>query len=124
MSTPSMISGRSGLLMANSLKANAGRKLANPPRCGAQSQQAGLGTLVRGKGIELVSAHGAEKNRIGVERSRQCVGRQRSAVSDDSNAADALEIKIKCVAAQCCNVAQHRDCFVGDFGSDAVAGSD
>ncbi len=111
-------------MTASSLNANAGRRLAKPPRAARSLQQAGLRALVRGKGVELVAAHRAEENGIGVERGGESVGGQRRAVLHDGDAADALGVKIECVAAEGCNFVQHRDCFVGDFGADAVAGGD
>ena len=43
----------------------------------------------------------------------------------DGDAADALRVElVSVVAAQLRDFAQHGDCFVGDFGADAVAGSD
>ena len=87
-------------------------------------KQAGLGALVGSQRVEFIAAHGAEQNCIGVECGCKRVCGQWRAILHNGDAADALRFKIKCVAAEGCDFAQHSDCFVGDFGTDAVAGGD
>ena len=77
MSAPSMISGRSGRVDGEFLEGEGGAQVGEAAECGAELQQAGFGTLVGRKGIELVAADGAEENRVGVERGGECVGGQR-----------------------------------------------
>ncbi len=87
-------------------------------------KKAGFGALVGGERVELVAADRAEEHGVGVERGGKSFGGEGRAVLHDGDAADALRFKIKCVAAEGCDFAQHSDCFVGDFGTDAVAGGD
>ena len=119
-----MISGRKRAVDGEFLEGEGGTQVGESAECGANLQQAGFGALVRGKGIELVAADCAEQNGVGVERGGKGVGGQRRAVVHDGDAADALVIELERVAAKAGNFLQHRDCFVGDFGADAVAGGD
>jgi len=103
----------------SSLNANAGRRLAKPP-----SSARIFGSLVRGKGIEFVAAYGTQQDRVAGQSLLQRVRGQGRAVLDDGHAADAALGKREFMPAQLSHVAQNRDRFVGNFGTDAIAGDD
>ena len=124
MSAPSTISGRSGLLTASSLNANAGRRLANPPRAARIFSRPASGRLSGGRELNSLPPTAPSKHRIAGQSLIQRVGGQGSAVLHDGHAADAALGKGEFVPAQLGHVAQNRDRFVGDFGADAVAGDD
>jgi len=87
-------------------------------------QEARFGALVGRHRIELIAAYGAEQYRIGSQRGSKGIRGQRRAVLHNGDAPNALRFEFKVVAAEGCDLAQDRDCFVGDFGADAVAGGD
>ena len=124
MSAPSMISGRKRAVDGEFLEGEGGAQVGEAAEGGANCEQAGFGALVGRKGVELVAANGAEEDGVGVERGGEGVGGEGRSVLHDGDAADALVIELERVAAELRNLLQDCDCFVGDFGADAVAGGD
>src|SRR5581483_6872909 len=101
-----------------------GPEVGESAESGADLQQASFGTLVRGQGIEFVAADGAEQDGIAGEGGVEGFFRKRCAVVDDGDAADALFFDVNGVATEFGGFAQDCYGFVGNFGSDAVAGGD
>jgi hypothetical protein len=90
----------------------------------AQAEQAGLGALVGGEGVEFVAAHRSQQDRIGGQSRIKSLGRQRRTVLHNRHAADAFGLQFERVAAQGRNLLQYGDCFASDFGADAITGRD
>ena len=89
MSAPSMISGRSGLLTASSLKAKAGRRLAKPPSAARSCSRPASGRLSGARELNSLPPTAPRRTASEVERGGERVGGQRRAVLHDGDAADA-----------------------------------
>jgi hypothetical protein len=124
MSAPSVTSGRSGELAAERGIGDGGAQVGEAAEGLADLEQAGLGALVRGEGVELVVADRAHQDGVALERGVERGGGQRRAGGGDGDAADEQGHEGEVVAAELGDGAQDGDCFVGDFGADAVAGED
>ena len=85
-----MISGRKRAVDRQLLEREGGPQVGESAQRRANLQQAGLGPLVRGQGIELVAAHCAQQHRVGSQRRIQRVRGQRRSILHNGHAADAL----------------------------------
>ena len=115
--------GRKGLLTVSSLNEKQGRRLANLPSAARRPSRPASGRLSGGRVLNSLPPT-APSRTASIERGCERVRGQGRAVVDDGDAADALGVEIERVAAEGRDFFQDRDCFVGDFGADAVAGGD
>ena len=104
------------------LECESGTQVGESTQGRADLKQAGLGTLVGRQRIKFVAAHCAEQHGIGVQRGGKSVGGQGRAVLDNGHAADAALSEGKFVTAQCGGFLEDSNCFIRNFGTDAVAG--
>ncbi len=79
MSTSLVTSGRSGEFSLRAAIGDGGAQVGEAAEGLADLQEAGFGALVRGEGVELVVADGADQDGVGVERGVEGGGGERRA---------------------------------------------
>ena len=103
---------------------NGGSKIGEAAEGLTNLQQARLGTLVGGQGIEFVVTNCTEQDGIAFKRCIERRSGKRRTSFGDGDAADQAFDKGEVVAAKLGNRTKDVGGFAGDFGADAVAGED